>query len=357
MSFKRVADDFDDFNIQRKRRVNDLLLDNIPSDEITLMSNGKLACLVCHHRPVFDTTAMISLHRNGKKHLANVLVKLERAKEDAEIRQRREHEEYLKSSSESPLIGKTKKNKELVLNSSSHRANVAERKVGDNKTPSNSFTYKGKTMDGSFCNQESFTETCGDSRDTSTGRTHGEATAQAGFFKAKTTFNSQTSYTRDYESSSSSTQNISKQTQNKYKNNSFLRKNETINPSSAHLKQDNHSKSSTTKYNHLGNRKDLAKQRFLSVNPLTQQQVQPEGELCSVSENKQNDGNSTHNISTAQQELSEYDKLDQNSKALYVSKLRQLGWVLGLDGKWLKDENAEFDSDEEEPPSPKTVLK
>ncbi|EDO46534.1 predicted protein [Nematostella vectensis] len=70
MAFKRVADDFDDFKIQKKRRVNDLLLDEIPIDEAIITKNGKLACLVCNHRPVFDTSAVLSIHRQGKKHLA-----------------------------------------------------------------------------------------------------------------------------------------------------------------------------------------------------------------------------------------------------------------------------------------------
>lgn len=36
----------------------------------------------------------------------------------------------------------------------------------------------------------------------------------------------------------------------------------------------------------------------------------------------------------------------------HFSRLRQAGWIMGLDGKWHKDENAEFDSDEDEPPPP-----
>lgn len=270
--------------------------------------------------------------------------------------QRREHEQYLKnSSSESPLIGRTKKNKELALNSSSQGTNVAERNFGSEKTHK-SHTRKGKAIDGRSSKQHSFQETFSGTCDSASGRIHSEPTAQTGFFRAKTNFNSQaTNSNFDYKSATSSTQNISKQSQDSHGNYaSFLRPNTSLS-NVVHTKQNNISKRSPIGFNHLGNRKDLAKRRFLAVNPLTQKKVQPEEELCDVFENEQNSVSSTQN-STAQQELSEYDKLDQTSKALYVSKLRQLGWILGLDGKWQKDENVEFDSDEDESPSPKSIL-
>ena len=37
----------------------------------SLFSCGRLACLVCKHCPVFDTVAVLSIHRQGKKHLAS----------------------------------------------------------------------------------------------------------------------------------------------------------------------------------------------------------------------------------------------------------------------------------------------
>ncbi|KAK3727495.1 hypothetical protein QZH41_018362 [Actinostola sp. cb2023] len=291
MSFKRVADDFDDFNLHRKRRVNDLLLDTIPCDEVFLMANGKLACIVCRHRPVFDTTAMLSIHRNGKKHITNALVKLERAKEDAEIIQRREHESYLKANKngEAPLLGITKLKKELALNDSHQSTN----------------DYKKPVVD--HCGVGHSTSTC----------------VNKPFFKAATNFMMplQKGTSQSHNSSCTSSKNPS--ARNK--------------------------------------RKDAMKDRFLSINPLTKQK-------CDAQETCDNEKNSGVNVrlshvltvgtsTIVNEELSEYEKLDNKSKALYISKLRQLGWVMGLDGKWQKDENAEFDSDEDEPPSPKSVLK
>uniref|UniRef100_A0A131XQ82 Sodium channel modifier 1 n=1 Tax=Hyalomma excavatum TaxID=257692 RepID=A0A131XQ82_9ACAR len=40
----------------------------------------------------------------------------------------------------------------------------------------------------------------------------------------------------------------------------------------------------------------------------------------------------------------------EKAKAQYFLNLRMSGWKLDKDGKWVKDENVEFDSDEEEPP-------
>ena len=40
----------------------------------------------------------------------------------------------------------------------------------------------------------------------------------------------------------------------------------------------------------------------------------------------------------------------EKARREHFSRLRQAGWIMGLDGKWYKDENAEFDSDEDEPP-------
>lgn len=37
-------------------------------------------------------------------------------------------------------------------------------------------------------------------------------------------------------------------------------------------------------------------------------------------------------------------------------KLKQRGWKKDADGKWIKDENVEFDSDEDVPPPPPELL-
>ncbi|KAL1115818.1 hypothetical protein AAG570_006108 [Ranatra chinensis] len=51
------------------QRVTDLLESYIPDEEAKLLSNGRFTCLVCDHRPIFDTIKMLAIHRKGKRHL------------------------------------------------------------------------------------------------------------------------------------------------------------------------------------------------------------------------------------------------------------------------------------------------
>lgn len=37
-------------------------------------SMARFACVVCRHCPVFDTVAVLSIHRQGKKHLASKFI-------------------------------------------------------------------------------------------------------------------------------------------------------------------------------------------------------------------------------------------------------------------------------------------
>ncbi|KAF8654391.1 hypothetical protein HU200_061573 [Digitaria exilis] len=58
---------------QRKRRLDDLMLPSSSSsmpDSFRRLPNGKLACLVCPHRPVLDSPLMLSMHNKGARHIA-----------------------------------------------------------------------------------------------------------------------------------------------------------------------------------------------------------------------------------------------------------------------------------------------
>ncbi|NWI10101.1 SCNM1 protein, partial [Crypturellus soui] len=70
MSFKREGDDAGQLGALQKRRVADLLASFIPEEEALLLRSGRYACTVCPHRPVFDTLAVLTVHRAGKKHQA-----------------------------------------------------------------------------------------------------------------------------------------------------------------------------------------------------------------------------------------------------------------------------------------------
>ncbi|XP_072284411.1 sodium channel modifier 1 [Pyxicephalus adspersus] len=97
MSFKREGDDGSQLNVLRKRRVADLLASYIPEDEALLLKNGQYACTVCHHRPVFDTVDMLSIHRNGKKHLACLQRFYGKKTELRNEVQKRQHQEYVRA--------------------------------------------------------------------------------------------------------------------------------------------------------------------------------------------------------------------------------------------------------------------
>uniref|UniRef100_A0A3B5LIT8 Sodium channel modifier 1 n=1 Tax=Xiphophorus couchianus TaxID=32473 RepID=A0A3B5LIT8_9TELE len=99
-----------------KRRVADLLSNFIPEDEAALMKNGRYTCLICSYRPVFDTVDMLTVHRQGKKHLEGLKAFYgKKAKLKNEI-SKRQHENYIQSeerqqepSSSAPLLAQTRK--------------------------------------------------------------------------------------------------------------------------------------------------------------------------------------------------------------------------------------------------------
>ncbi|KAM4735164.1 sodium channel modifier 1 [Anableps anableps] len=116
MSFKREGDDKSQLNILKKRRVADLLSNFIPEDEAALIKNGRYTCLVCSYRPVFDTVDMLTVHRQGKKHLEGLKAFYgKKAKLKNEI-SKRQHENYIQSeerqqepSSSAPLLAQTRR--------------------------------------------------------------------------------------------------------------------------------------------------------------------------------------------------------------------------------------------------------
>ncbi|KAM8921501.1 sodium channel modifier 1-like [Pelodytes ibericus] len=116
MSFKREGDDASQLNVLKlqKRRVADLLASYIPEDEALLLKNGSYACTVCYHRPVFNTIDMLSVHRNGKKHLASQQ-QFYGKKEDFQLQlQKRQHQEFVRAEESgeqpvAPLLMQTRK--------------------------------------------------------------------------------------------------------------------------------------------------------------------------------------------------------------------------------------------------------
>lgn len=254
MSFKRVGDDPTALRIQKRQRVSELLLEEIPEDEATLTKNGRFACLVCKHCPVFDTVAVLRIHRQGKKHFSYAKIRLEKLMEDAEIRQKREHMKYMEkvmddaNEDESPLLKITQQKKELALQGSKSSIKHEERKERTSKQLP--FFQRRKPIDLDICNDKP-------------GYKHVQRTESS-----KNLSNS----VKDSES------------------NHFEKTEQSMKPSI-----------------------DTPGPKSQKKTPLSP------GELA---------------------------------RRKHFSRLRQAGWIMGLDGKWQKDENAEFDSDEDEPPPP-----
>lgn len=72
MSFKREGDNQELLNNLKDQRVRGLLSAHIPEEEAKLLSNGRLTCLICQHRPVFDNVTVLSIHRRGRRHLSEL---------------------------------------------------------------------------------------------------------------------------------------------------------------------------------------------------------------------------------------------------------------------------------------------
>lgn len=89
MSFKREGDNEELLNNLKHQRVRGLLSSHIPEEEAKLLSNGRLTCLICQHRPVFDNVTVLSVHRRGKRHL-NELSRYIKCKQEYDIKQIKE---------------------------------------------------------------------------------------------------------------------------------------------------------------------------------------------------------------------------------------------------------------------------
>ncbi|XP_050436578.1 sodium channel modifier 1-like isoform X2 [Adelges cooleyi] len=99
MSFKRECNgsDSDLLKTLGSQRIKELLGIQIPEGEAKLLSNGRLTCMICINRPIFDTINVLSIHRKGKKHLLELGKYLQRKEELDLIKTKRQQKEYTKS--------------------------------------------------------------------------------------------------------------------------------------------------------------------------------------------------------------------------------------------------------------------
>lgn len=288
MSFKRVGDDFTALRVQKRQRVSDLLVEDIPEDEAKLLKNGRFACMVCKHCPVFDTVAVLSIHRQGKKHLANAKVRLEKLREDAELRQKREHMQYLNAIQENP--NETEKAPLL--------------KITQQQTKS--------ALRGSQCSR---TNRCANQ----------ERKPNLPFFQSRKPVYTKTNNTQTWETGAELSNEVG---------------------ANSHVVGDTIAFPSNSRGSETTGNKSTGSSQIPSISNLSKQ---VSSELISRAPNQLTQRSSDLlNSHQHQRELSP----DERARREHFSRLRQAGWIMGSDGKWCKDENAEFDSDEDEPPLP-----
>ncbi|KAK6973678.1 sodium channel modifier 1-like isoform X1 [Biomphalaria glabrata] len=141
MSFKREGNDSCLLNTLRKRRIKELFSEDIPEDEAKLLSNGRFACLVCHHKPIFDTVSMLSIHRKGKKHLFDNEIYLNKKRELMHLINARKHEQYLKDGT--TLIKMSEPKHTSILSSQPYDPRVKKLKLKNDHEVSTSLTNTG----------------------------------------------------------------------------------------------------------------------------------------------------------------------------------------------------------------------
>ncbi|GFO01242.1 sodium channel modifier 1 [Plakobranchus ocellatus] len=128
MSFKREGNDSNLLSKLRKRRINELLGEQIPKDEAKLLSNGRFTCTVCNCIPIFDTVSMLIIHRQGKKHLANQEIHESQKVELKHLVAVRKHQQFLKDGTTSVHVACSSRGG--ILLSTPYDSRVKKSKLG-----------------------------------------------------------------------------------------------------------------------------------------------------------------------------------------------------------------------------------
>ncbi|XP_037739193.1 sodium channel modifier 1 isoform X1 [Chelonia mydas] len=270
MSFKREGDDSGQLNVLQKRRVADLLANYIPEDEALLLRNGRYACTVCFHRPVFDTLDMLTVHRAGKKHVASLQTFYGKKRSHENEVQKRRQQEFLRAEEAgtqdlacpAPLLAQTRKIAQNALLKASPYNSCCRRNRSDGSSSSISSSGREPAAPAAF------------------GSAVGKQPAEPG-----------SSVARGEEGCAAADA-----------------------PHSMRLP------------GHASLRADLQKE--------------PAARIKRSSKGKSSLSPQPEAISPEKRQALEHYLL-----------LRSSGWIQDTSGKWVKDENVEFDSDEDEPPS------
>jgi len=323
MSFKRDGDDSSLLETLRKRRIKDLFSEDIPEDEAKLLSNGRFACLVCKSNPIFDTVSMLSVHKKGKKHQHSELLHQEKKNELKQLIAARKHESYLRDGTATVNTAPAS-NVGGISTASPYDSRVKKRaKLGDRKQ----ILDLGCSSFASKLIPSSSNHACkaSDRRDQSNWRNlcqdqlHGPVYHDkqlSNIFKQKEVNEVKL---KPYHSSSTNVRNADR-----------------LNP-------DHNAKSSN--HNHSLTQYKTDSTYLQDTNKITSSRIPSNKEDC-------NGGKKKLSRKNGKKELSQTNTESSSSLTAKYRLLQGSGWKKDWDGKWIKEEDAEFDSDEEPPDIP-----
>lgn len=355
---------------QRKFRVSELLHEDIPSEELSRLSNGRFVCKLCLQQPVFDTINMFMVHRQGKKHQQSLLYREQKDQDLKDLIHKRQQEQ---ASLDLQLTSAVQKPK-VQTNKVHNRKPYERRHVIDvNSTcegPVSIETTQLEALPGSKLSKlscleklhptscgverqrfEKITMTLGDSRQKLNRDNQG-----AGNQKFKIKMNqgklscdpekeltmqpsSVTKFVRSHLTEQSVKYYRNRKEQEQKAQTNIL---DQLTQPSPHTTTHNPTKA----WEFYKNRQDT--KRFT---PATIREA-GSGSACKPTDKPAQSVELTSEVLPI---LGEPEKFSSNDSAVKQARLqRQLkaigsGWKRDWDGKWVKDEEAEFDSDEEPP--------
>ncbi|CAL1535369.1 unnamed protein product [Lymnaea stagnalis] len=349
MSFKREGNDTNLLSTLRKRRIKELLSEDIPEDEAKLLCNGRFACTVCQHNPIFDTVNMLSIHRNGKKHLFCYEIFMNKKKELKNLIAIRKQELFLKDGSTAINTVSAKEDFKGILTSSPYDSRVKKSKVRNSEaTNSSKDVTKSKTdISGcsshwaNMCKNQISGPVMHDYKLKSIFERQTETPVRIVPYQSKHMLNLKTSC---MQSKDAHHVQIKFTTASKpaYEQNDIP--SQTIN---SNVRLDSSQTSAATGQT-SSKHTDSVKSKSHPTSTSSKH---------SMYANKTFKSQSQKNIKSQKlkQDLCKKFSPKITEQASVTHKLRQLqgsGWKRDWDGKWIKDETAEFDSDEEPPDIP-----
>ncbi|XP_060569979.1 uncharacterized protein LOC132728340 [Ruditapes philippinarum] len=380
MSFKRDGNDKGALDNQRKRRVADLLFEDIQEEEVTRLSNGKYKCKMCSSQPIFDTLNMFYVHKQGKKHLYSIEYAAQQKQELDDLIEKRKHEQMVRDGNavtkqvveeteihqeyKNPILGIKKPRKlyerkaVLDLNISNMNKSNTTTTIAPiptvatcaNQLPGNRFNNTFSSKQHKYCPETVQVCTSASSSTTNNSRYSGSPDIAADRkFRSSFQHKQQSSVKHGEKNTIVNAMNVGKfvRNSNAEQNNKYYlsRKKDKEETRSLIKKIDDNSSSQTLvspaqTWEFYKDFKGKVPFKMKSKEEPVNKSSEGTEELQKI----QNGGNTE--IKTVQ--TASGTSLGKEHAEKYLHALGS-GWKKDWTGTWIKDENAEFDSDDEPP--------